>query len=88
MTSLLRSIVADPATTARPGSPKPGGTVALPPAKTARASALLIGLTIALLLVTVVAAGKGQLEIPTSEVLGSVLRRLGIEVLPDRKSVV
>ena len=42
---------------------------------------LLPGLGAALLLAAVVAAGVGQVHVPPAEVLGSVLRRLGMDVL-------
>lgn len=41
---------------------------------------LLGGLTIALAVSLVVAAGHGQLDIPASEVLGSVLHKLGLDL--------
>lgn len=43
---------------------------------------LLGGLGIALLVALVFAAGHGQLDIPPSEVLGSVLHRIGIDLGP------
>jgi iron complex transport system permease protein len=43
---------------------------------------LLGGLSVALLVALVVAAGHGQLDIPASEVLGSVLHKLGVDVGP------
>lgn len=43
---------------------------------------LLGGLGVALLVSLVVAAGHGQLDIPASEVLGSVLHRIGLDVGP------
>ena len=41
---------------------------------------LLGGLSIALLVSLVFAAGHGQLDIPPSEVLGSVLHKLGLDI--------
>jgi iron complex transport system permease protein len=43
---------------------------------------LLGGLTLALLVALVVSAGHGQLQVPATEVLGSVLHRLGIDLGP------
>ena len=43
---------------------------------------LLGGLGVALLAAIVVAAGQGQLDVPASEVLGSVLHHLGIDAGP------
>lgn len=43
---------------------------------------LLGGLTIALVVSLVLAAGHGQLDIPPSEVLGSLLHRIGIDLGP------
>ena len=45
-------------------------------------AALLGGLTVALVVSLVVAAGHGQLDIPASEVLGSVLHKLGLDLGP------
>ncbi len=43
---------------------------------------LLGGLTVALLVSLVVAAGHGQLDVPPTEVLGSVLHKIGLDVGP------
>lgn len=54
------------------------GTVAATPSRWRRGrSGLLIGgLSVALVVVTIVSAGRGQLQIPPAEVVGSVLHRL------------
>lgn len=44
-----------------------------------RPVAVFIGLGIALLTLTIVSAGSGQLSIPPAEVVGSVLHRLGLD---------
>lgn len=43
---------------------------------------LLGGLSLALLVAVVLAAGHGQLDIPASEVLGSILHKIGLDVGP------
>jgi len=48
----------------------------------ARRVGLLGGLAIALLVAMVIAAGRGQLDVPPSEVLGSVLHRIGLDLGP------
>jgi iron complex transport system permease protein len=47
-----------------------------------RPATLLTGLSLALLVAVVVAAGRGQVDIPASEVVGSVLHRLGLDLGP------
>lgn len=66
-------------TSPRPTAPAgaPGGR--LPRTAVARSSALFLVLLVAGAVLTVVAAGRGQLEIPAGEVLGSILNRLGID---------
>ncbi|MEU8021954.1 MULTISPECIES: FecCD family ABC transporter permease [Micromonospora] len=59
---------------AAPQDARPGGT--------RRAALLLAGLTAGLLLVALLAAGRGQVAIAPAEVLGSVLHRLGLDVGP------
>ncbi|WP_240770212.1 iron ABC transporter permease [Nocardioides sp. GY 10127] len=71
-----------PAALDRPAS---AGQVAAHPAAGRRRGArglALVGLALALLAAVVLAAGTGQLEVPPSEVLGSLLHRVGIDVLP------
>lgn len=51
----------------------------LPPRRTGRAAALFAVLAVALVVLTVVAAGRGQLGVPPNEVLGSILHRLGLD---------
>lgn len=56
-------------------------SVSLPLPPSAASRSLVLGvLSAALLLALVVAAGAGQLDIPASEVVGSVLHRLGLDV--------
>ncbi|WP_433350028.1 FecCD family ABC transporter permease [Micromonospora sp. CA-111912] len=45
-----------------------------------RGPTLLAGLGVALLLVVLVAAGRGQVQVSPAEVLGSVLHRLGLDI--------
>lgn len=52
------------------------------PVRARRAVVLLVGLAVALVVAFVVAAGSGQNPVPLSEVLGSVLHRLGLDVGP------
>ncbi|ACZ20933.1 ABC-type Fe3+-siderophore transport system, permease component [Sanguibacter keddieii DSM 10542] len=47
-------------------------------ARPTKVVALFVGLAVALVVLAVVSAGSGQLRIPPSEVLGSVLERLGL----------
>lgn len=51
----------------------------LPRHRSARATALFALLTVALVVLTILAAGRGQLAVPSHEVLGSVLHRLGLD---------
>ncbi|MFF0721593.1 FecCD family ABC transporter permease [Micromonospora sp. NPDC003816] len=43
---------------------------------------LLVGLSVALVLLCLVAAGTGQVQVPPAEVLGSLLHRVGLDVGP------
>jgi len=52
----------------------------LPGHRSARATALFVVLGVALALLTVYAAGRGQLSIPAHEVWGSILHRLGLDL--------
>ena len=55
----------------------------LPPrTRRGRAAILFVALSVALVVVALVAAGSGQLRVPPLEVLGSVLRHIGIDWLP------
>jgi iron complex transport system permease protein len=47
-----------------------------------RGPALLAGLGVALVAVALLAAGRGQVEVPPAEVVGSVLHRLGLDLGP------
>ncbi len=57
-----------------PASPPP-----LPRVRSARATLLFGTLTIALVVLTIYAAGRGQLSVPPGEVWGSIMHRLGID---------
>lgn len=65
---------------------EPSGTVprelALPRTRNTRATALIGGLTVALVITALIAAGNGQLHVPADEVLGSILHRLGLDLGP------
>ncbi|WP_425498987.1 FecCD family ABC transporter permease [Oerskovia flava] len=58
------------------------GPAVLPPARPARATALFVVLTLALVVLALVSAGLGQLSIPPDQVLGSVLHRIGLDLGP------
>jgi iron complex transport system permease protein len=47
-----------------------------------RQRSLLLGLAIAVVLTALLAAGRGQVQVSPVEVLGSVLHRLGLDLLP------
>ncbi len=65
---------------AAPRSDEPASAVVAQHAvRRGRVVLLVTGLSIALVVLAVVAAGIGQLHIPPAEVLGSVLRRLGLD---------
>ncbi len=55
---------------------------ALPPVHTRKATILIVGLAVALVVIAIIAAGNGQLHVPPGEVLGSILHRLGIDIGP------
>lgn len=54
----------------------------LPTVRTGRATALIVGLAVALVAIGVVAAGSGQLGVPPAEVLGSIFHGIGIDLGP------
>ena len=54
----------------------------LPPVHARKATILIIGLAVALVVLAVIAAGNGQLHVPPSEVLGSIFHRLGLDIGP------
>jgi iron complex transport system permease protein len=58
---------------------EPGDAGPLPRANVVRSSGLFVVLVVAAGVLTVVAAGRGQLDIPAGEVLGSILHRLGLD---------
>lgn len=60
-------------------TPPPRGRLGLP----ARRALLFAGLSVALVVAAVVAAGTGQLAIPPAEILASVLRALGLSDAPE-----
>lgn len=55
---------------------------ALPSTRPARATALFVFLTVGLAIMIVLAASRGQLTIPASEVIGSIMHRLGLDLGP------
>ena len=57
-------------------------SAATPGSRRAAKGILFASLALALALALLVSAGTGQLAIPPTEVLGSLLHRLGIDVLP------
>lgn len=59
-----------------------GEPVAVPRGRGLRATALIAGLTVALVATVVVAAGRGQLAIPPAEVVGSFLQGIGLPLGP------
>ncbi len=62
--------------------PAAGTGPPLPSVRSGRAAALIVGLAVALIVMSLVAAGVGQLGVPPSEVLGSILHRLGLDLGP------
>ncbi len=54
----------------------------LPPVRRGRAGLLLGVLGVGVVVSTLVSAGQGQLDVPADQVLGSVLHRVGLDVLP------
>lgn len=69
-----RATVHEADTTARRG--RPG----------VRRSVLIVGLAVALVALCLIAAGSGQVKIPPSEILGSLLHRLGLDIGPLPKA--
>jgi iron complex transport system permease protein len=67
---------------ARTSLPPAAGTP-LPPARTARVTALFVGLAVALVVLAVVSAGSGQLHVPPAEVLGALAHGLGLDLGPE-----
>ena len=63
------------------------GPAVLPPARPARATALFVVLGALLLVLAVVSAGVGQLDLPPAQVVGSVLHHLGLDVGPTPEHV-
>jgi len=59
-----------------------GSTRALPEVQTRKAVLLIGGLAVALVVVSLIAAGSGQLNVPPGEVLGSIMHRLGLDIGP------
>ncbi|GAB3688203.1 iron ABC transporter permease [Actinocorallia lasiicapitis] len=70
-------------------APRPAGVKAPPARWRARLGrgGLLAGLTLALLVLCVLAAGSGQVDIPPSQVLGSLLHRIGLDLGPEPTAV-
>ncbi|MEB4615153.1 FecCD family ABC transporter permease, partial [Leucobacter sp. M11] len=80
------SIAPAPQAVQAPSRPSAGGPAPqhpqAPGRQGLRRTFLFGGLSIALIVLVLVSAGTGQLGVPPDEVLGSVLRRLGIDWLP------
>ena len=53
---------------------------ALPPVRTRRSLLFMAGLVVALVLMAIVSAGSGQLHVTPSEVFGSVMHKVGLDV--------
>lgn len=67
----------------RPASPpRYGEGLALTPVRTRRAVLLMAGLVAALVVMSLVSAGTGQLHVAPMEVVGSVLHRAGLDLGP------
>lgn len=63
-----------PASRTTATSPSP-----LPPRRSARVTAVFVVLAVAIAVLTVYAAGRGQLAVPAHEVWGSIMHRLGLD---------
>lgn len=63
-----------------PDRSRDAGVAALPPVRSARATALFAALTVALVVMVVVSASRGQLAIPANEVIGSLMHRIGLDL--------
>jgi iron complex transport system permease protein len=57
-------------------------TPALPPVRGRRVATVLVAMTAALVVVSLISAGSGQLSVPPAQVAGSVLHHLGLDVGP------
>lgn len=68
--------------TEAPPHAAPAGTRVTSPTHRRRARLLLPSLAVALAVMTVLAAGTGQLAIPPQEVLGAILHRVGLDLGP------
>lgn len=62
-------------------APRTTGTTA-PATGRSRGPLVLLGLAAALVVAVVVAAGRGQVQVPPAEVVGSLLHRLGLDLGP------
>ena len=71
-------------TTTRPVQHRPPVVLGpeLAEVRSGRATALILGLAVALVVIGIVAAGNGQLNVPADEVLGSILHHLGLDLGP------
>jgi len=67
-----------PASVGGTGVPDAAVAIALAPARSRRRALLLVGLGVALLVAAVISAGVGQFHVPADEVVGSILRRVGL----------
>jgi iron complex transport system permease protein len=64
------------------GRERPGTGAARRPSRAGRVAVLFGSLTVALVVLLILSLGLGQMGITPPEVLGSILNRLGLEVLP------
>jgi iron complex transport system permease protein len=80
-------------TAARPGehtvtrlAQQPARRTAIPPERRRRGPILLVALAVGLVLASLLAAGRGQVDVPPDEVLGSLLHHLGLDWLPGPRA--
>ena len=70
----------DRAADTRPGLPGDTRPDALAPVRTRRATLLMLGLLVGVVVMAMVSAGVGQLAVAPGEVIGSVLHKLGLDL--------
>ena len=68
--------------TAAPPTVRLDAPAVLPTVQTGKATALIVGLALALVVMSIIAAGVGQLHVAPSEVLGSIFHKLGLDIGP------
>lgn len=66
----------------RTGTGSPPSIPDLPPVRGRRVALVFVGLTAALIVMGLVSAGTGQLQVPPLQVLGSILHRIGLDLGP------